>query len=390
MKLPIAALLCALSTPAFALTYDEAISGDIPGHEGAPTDLGALSPGLNIVRGYVDPVQDSFTVTLPPGTQVLSATVAVSNYQSLGQNGFVRFFQPAPFRATQGSSFTGDGNYAVDLAGIDAFVPLGFTAASVGPSGARYNYELQLVVGRPCTGGISLWNEPLQGDISGDEIAPTSLAVLAPGTYVVCGRVDPEQDSFEVGLLPDAEITSATIEVYDYQSFGQDGYSRVFQTWPFSVFSDTYTVGDGIYPLDLSQVGAANPVGFTAASVGPLGAAYDYKMTIVVDGMIRPRISTAAPPAAGSPTTFALSNLTPGQRVYLVGGTARGSTPIPMCPGALSGVAAPRLIASGRATAGGTFSATVPLPATLAGRTVFVQALDPSTCDLSFVYPFSL
>ena len=390
MKLPIIAILCAVSTPAFALTYDEAVSGDITGDEGAPTDLGALAYGMNVVRGHVDPVQDSFTVALPPGAQVLAATLTVTNYQSLGQNGQTRFFQQAPFQASAYSSFTSDGTSALDLTGIGGFVPLGFTAASMGPSGAVYDYELQLVVGRPCTGGVSLWNEAFQGDITGDEIAPTGLADLAPGTYVVCGQVDAEQDSVEFGLLPDSEITSATMEISGYQTYGQDGYSRVFQTSPFSVFSDTTTAGDGIYPLDLGRVGPANPVGFSAASVGPLGAAYEYKLTLVVDEVIRPRITTATPPVAGSPTTFALSNLSPGQRVYLVGGTARGSTPVPMCPGTTSGIAAPRLIASGRATPGGTFSATVPLPAGLTGRQLFVQALDPSTCDLSFVYPSPL
>ena len=375
-------------TSAFALDYDEAVSGDIPGHEGAPTLLGELSPGLNTVRGTVDPIQDSFTFTLPPGMEISSATWVVRNYRSLGNDGFGRFFQPSPFAVFGQTMVTGDQTVTfptADIAGID---PIGFTAASVGPSGATYAYELRLVVSSTCTGGTVIWDEAAQGDILSDENAPQAMGTLSGDTYVICGNVDPIQDSMTFELAPGVVIDAVDFDVTHYQSLGNDGYARLIAPNPFSVFDDIFFSTDGAYTLDPLSIGARNPWGITMASVGPSGALYDYKITISTHA--GPQVGAPTPPVAGSRATFQASGFAPRDTIYLLGSLNPGSTPVPPCPGLVAGLRSPSVLGSGRADASGTFSTSLNLPATLAGRRVYVQAVDVTRCTITPVATYDL
>src|SRR6059058_1033412 len=119
------AAVCALlaATPAKAIIFDEAVSGDLSNNKAAPTAL-TLTPGLNSVIGTVagfppegtDP-QDWVSFTIPTGFVMIS--YVNSKYDSTDPQGFTGF--------QSGSAFSGDEFVAISYAGYAHF---GFAATN--------------------------------------------------------------------------------------------------------------------------------------------------------------------------------------------------------------------------------------------------------------------
>ena len=377
------------AAPAWALDYDEAVQGEIGSDENNPMYLGMLSAGVNVIRGTVDPSQDSFTLDIPPNAAVTAARVEVTGYRSLGQDGYVRFFRSPPFEIAGQQFITGDGLYNLDISAIGAWDPISFSASSVGPNGAIYDFRLVIEVASTCipTGSL-LWDEGAYGELGSDENNPQFIGDLAPGNYTMCGEVDPIQDSVTFGLPYGRTLTTADVFVSRFQSFGQDGFVRWFNPAPFGLYGDQFFSSDAGFPLDPVGAAGAPIIGFTAASVGPLGASYDWILDFTVER--GPEIRSTVTPIAGRSTTFQIDRLAPGDRTSLVASTRLGSTPIPFCPGLSAELRAPTVLGTRTADAAGVASFTVNLPANFAGRTVYFQALDQTTCTLTPVAAYSL
>jgi VCBS repeat protein/FG-GAP repeat protein len=112
----------------------------------------------------------------------------------------------------------------------------------------------------------------------------------------------------------------------------------------------------------------------------------DYVITALVDAGSVYVISGSAivgrpmPHVAGSPTTIRVTGCLPGARVVLAGSTSTGTTPIPQCPGRTLGLASPRALRPVVADANGNAVFGALAPASLHGRTVWVQALELPQC----------
>ncbi len=89
------------------------------------------------------------------------------------------------------------------------------------------------------------------------------------------------------------------------------------------------------------------------------------------------------PGIAGVTNTILFRGATPGERVLLTFGTAAGSTSIPPCSGLSLAIADPRLRGAFTADASGEISLMAPVPVRFRGFTLYVQALERTTCRLS-------
>ena len=104
------------------------------------------------------------------------------------------------------------------------------------------------------------------------------------------------------------------------------------------------------------------------------------KFEFVSSGLV---LSSPTPGTAGVVNTLDGSGATPGATVHLVFGTESGSTDVPGCPGEAVGIAIAKI--EGNAVADGSGNATFsPLvPASAAGLTVRLQAVEQSSCRVS-------
>ncbi len=103
---------------------------------------------------------------------------------------------------------------------------------------------------------------------------------------------------------------------------------------------------------------------------------------------IRNRSLALAPPSPGRANEindFVASNATSGSTVYFAYGLASGATNVPGCPGLALFLNAPAIAGSAVADGGGVATLTRFVPPAARGRTVFIQAIERSTCTPSNV-----
>lgn len=122
--------------------------------------------------------------------------------------------------------------------------------------------------------------------------------------------------------------------------------------------------------------------GMPNAGIG-LGAIVDmgaYEFQGVSSGFItvHPR-----PGLAGRSNQLQAAGAAPGERVYFVYGFSSGATGVPGCPGLTIGIANAQIAAQATADSDGNASAIIPVPNAAAGRTILLQALDRSACEVS-------
>ena len=332
---------------------------------------------------------DAVSFPLPRGMEVTGHLVTIAPY-AMTPGGLVRFFSLSPLQPLGGNSFAAAGSFSVPWVLLPGQEEVGFEAKGASGAVGSFGWQLDVDVVSACTGpGTLIWDEAVDGDIPGDEISPTWFGELSPGRWVVCGVVDPAQDSFTFELGRYARVRSIEVTSTRYATLGGRGLVRTFDPAPFAVRDQADIASDTTVSLGTSGLVGMREVGFTAASFGGSGALYGYRTVIEVEEY-RPLVTTTPAPAAGVNVLFEASQLTPGGQVYLAASLNRGSTAIPACPGLTSDLRAPTVIGSGSATRSGTFSTAITIPATLAGRTIYVQAFDRSGCRLSELNAYRL
>jgi len=142
-----------------ALSYDEVSDGDIPSNdETAPTPLGSLDSGDNVIRGTATAVSDwgdVFSIDLPPGLVITSIVVQISGHTG-GFNAATKIFDTPVYASLDSQLFAADGSHSF------AVVPLapasyGFTAAfNGGSAGASYDWQWTITAPEPSATALQL------------------------------------------------------------------------------------------------------------------------------------------------------------------------------------------------------------------------------------------
>jgi len=155
----LAAAIVLLAGPlaARAFSYNEVSDGDIPSFdENAPTPLGSLDSGANVISGTATAVSDwgdVFSIDVPPGLAIKSIVVQVSGHTG-GFGAATKVFETPVYASLDSQIFAADGSHSF------AVVPLlpasyGFTAA-FSSAGAGASYDWQWTVTAPEPSGTAL------------------------------------------------------------------------------------------------------------------------------------------------------------------------------------------------------------------------------------------
>lgn len=153
------------SSASGALLYDESVGGDVNGNQAAPTAVGTLLLGLNLVQGYdstatdVGAQGDTFTLLLPAGMTVQSIALTLTNYT--GSNAFAAtLLRYGPFHVYQQySGITGNGVFNYTVASIMSPATLGFSTqlqTTTEPTGANWQWAITTTSAVPETSSAQL------------------------------------------------------------------------------------------------------------------------------------------------------------------------------------------------------------------------------------------
>lgn len=125
---------------------------------------------------------------------------------------------------------------------------------------------------------VSVWNEGVQGDLSGNHLSPTVLTVSAGSNLISGVTEDGDVDYFRISLAPGQAITGLRLESYNSTDpFGFIGFQAGTQfsddannvaatdLLGWTLFGDT-NVGTDILPGMATNFGAQ---GFTVPLTGP-------------------------------------------------------------------------------------------------------------------------
>lgn len=104
-------------------------------------------------------------------------------------------------------------------------------------------------------------------------------------------------------------------------------------------------------------------------------------MLIQVPGALA--LEAPIPGLAGTQNLLRVTGATTAARAFVVGGVTPGAVPVPGCPGLTIEIASPRIVGSTLADPSGVAEITAFAPAALRGKTVLLQAVEPSTCRTS-------
>jgi hypothetical protein len=376
------------ATPALAMSYDEAVDGELSGNEAAPDSLCMLDAGDNVFRGFVSPSSDNFTFEIPAGHEITDVVAVITNTNGTG--GYGRINTQNPFGGLGDTQFSsGDGTYdwasAMPLAPLTAPHVHGMKFATSGGQSvpATYNWEVTITVEPVAPPVHVFYDEAVDGELSGNEAAPDSLGMLDVGDNVLRGFVSPSSDNFTFEIPAGHQVTDVVAVITNTDGTG--GYGRINTQNPFGGLGDTqFSSGDGTYdwasamPLMPLVSPYIHGMKFATSGGQSVPATYNWEVTLTVEPA-NPMLSTTDAPAPG-PVTYTVDNLTPGGLVGLVGSRMTGTSTPPPCPGLTLGLASPRLLGTEMADASGTATFSVVAPPALAGATVYVQAVDLTEC----------
>ncbi|MBL1217833.1 MAG: hypothetical protein D8M59_10095 [Planctomycetes bacterium] len=96
------------------------------------------------------------------------------------------------------------------------------------------------------------------------------------------------------------------------------------------------------------------------------------------------------PGLAGEVNEFITTSATSGNRVHFVYGMAEGSRQVPGCSGVYVGIQSPMIFGSAVADMNGEARLSMYVPGAAAGRTVYLQAVEPATCTVSNVLRYEI
>lgn len=117
--------------------------------------------------------------------------------------------------------------------------------------------------------------------------------------------------------------------------------------------------------------------GVGGANVADLGC-YEFQGRTTGFVLVQP-----TPGWANASNTWRAGGVQPGRRVYFVYGFESGSASVPHCPGLTVAIRQPVIVGSAPANGQGEASITRNVPEAAAGRYIYFQAVDPSTCRVS-------
>jgi len=153
-KRSIAFAIVLLASPglADAFSYGEATEGDIASYdENAPTPLGALDAGANVVSGTVTSFTDwgdVFSVDVPPGLAITDVALAISGHTG-GFSAATKIFETPVYVFLESQLLSADGGYPFTTAlPLPAPGPYGFTTAFI-EAGADESYSWQWTITAP-------------------------------------------------------------------------------------------------------------------------------------------------------------------------------------------------------------------------------------------------
>jgi len=115
------------------------------------------------------------------------------------------------------------------------------------------------------------------------------------------------------------------------------------------------------------------------AGTDPLDPTDDVPPPAVLD------LGAPSPGVAGALNGWPLTGGEPGATAFLVASPNQGFTPVPGCPGVALNLSGPALVDNAAVDPNGNAAFAKTIPAGLAGRTVFFQAVEPGTCRVSNV-----
>lgn len=157
----IVTLLLAAPVAAQAFTYVEATDGDVSSYdEDAPTPLGSLDVGANVLSGTVTPYTDwgdVFSVQVPLGLEITSINIQISAHTG-GYDAVTTVFETPVYLGLESHVFPADGSYSYDaVVPLAAPGPYGFTAGASGAGmGESYAWQWTITVPEPAAGALSL------------------------------------------------------------------------------------------------------------------------------------------------------------------------------------------------------------------------------------------
>jgi len=148
----LATALLASPLAAGAFTYAESTDGDVPSFdENAPTPIGTLDAGANVVSGTCTSFTDwgdVFSVGVPPGLAITDVALQISAHTG-GFDAATKIFTTPVYQSLESHLFASGGVYPFTAAlPLAAPGPYGFTTAFNG-AGAGDSYAWQWTITAP-------------------------------------------------------------------------------------------------------------------------------------------------------------------------------------------------------------------------------------------------
>jgi hypothetical protein len=176
----LAIVLLASPPSASGFSYSETTEGDIPSYdENAPTPLGALDAGANVLSGTVTTFTDwgdVFSVDVPVGLAITDVVLVISGHTG-GFQAFAKIFETPVYQGLDSHLFASDGVHSFTAAlPLPAPGPYGFTAAFIGAeTDESYAWQWTITTPEPAASLASL-------------AAWAALGAMAGARRAGCGR----------------------------------------------------------------------------------------------------------------------------------------------------------------------------------------------------------
>lgn len=140
-----------------------------------------------------------------------------------------------------------------------------------------------------------------------------------------------------------------------------------------ATFDYVFSNGTGIYPYICSIHGVDN-------GNGTVGGMSGYIAVFSGSGF---ELLGPTPGTAGLDNKFAVGGATPGKAVHFVYAFQKGSTNVPGCAGLTVDLKKPQVFGSATADSNGFVTLNVSVPLIAAGKTIYFQTVDLSSCQVS-------
>ncbi len=231
----IGTLACAANS-AFGVSYAEGVDGDLSGNRLAPTSLGVLGIGSHSLTGFTTAGDlDYWTINVPAGAQV--AAINLTSFVSADDIAFIAIQAGTTFTESNGApnvaNILGYTHFGTGLGaappGTDMLDNMGVGPGAIGftpplPAGdytfwtqqanaigVDYVFEIVITSNVPQAD----YDEDIDGDLSGDRLAPTDLGALGVGTYTLRGTTEfGDLDYWRISIPAGAQLTQLVVTDY--------------------------------------------------------------------------------------------------------------------------------------------------------------------------------